>query len=209
MNKSVKFWDNRASSYDNMAGKYEKSYQRIVDTSKEYLTKDDSVLDFACGTGLICNKLAADVKEITAIDTSIGMLNIAQEKAEEIKIENIHFIHGPLQDKNVINKNFDGVLAINVLHLILDIENTIIQIHDLLKPGGYFISSTACLKGKGMIMSKFLRFLGKLKIIPYIKSINSEELLHMIQKSNFEIVESVKLDQEPTNIFIIAKKMAE
>ena len=68
---AVRFWDKMSAGYDRQAaGKYEQAYADTVALTRDYLKPTDSVLDFACGTGLTTVQLAGAVASIHAIDIS-------------------------------------------------------------------------------------------------------------------------------------------
>ena len=73
--RSEWFWDWRAKQYDKQA-EQDEAYSKAVEHFSKYLKADDAVLDYACGTGVVTYKIAADVKEVHAIDTSAGKLQM-------------------------------------------------------------------------------------------------------------------------------------
>ncbi len=79
MNTSEKFWDYIAKSYDNTENYLDQIFQRIQENTKRYLTKDDVILDFACGTATSAIEFAPYVKTIHGIDISNKMLELARE----------------------------------------------------------------------------------------------------------------------------------
>jgi 2-polyprenyl-3-methyl-5-hydroxy-6-metoxy-1,4-benzoquinol methylase len=48
-------------------------------------------------------------------------------------------------DTRLKEETFDVILAFGILHLLKDFPKAIRRINELLKPGGWFISSTACM----------------------------------------------------------------
>jgi len=80
--KAVKFWDRTASFYDREEKKDELSYLNFIEKARKYLKANDTVLDFGCGTGLVCNEIAENVKMIYAMDISSKMIEIALNKAK-------------------------------------------------------------------------------------------------------------------------------
>ena len=99
MNRSEKFWDKTAKNYDREEMEDEPVTLKIIEKTKKYLKPDDMVLDFGCGTGLIANEIAGNVKIIHAIDTSANMIELAKNKAVDRQIENIEFMHTNLFDE--------------------------------------------------------------------------------------------------------------
>lgn len=69
MHKDEKFWDRIASKYDGIEQK-DIAYKIFIEKARAYLKADDSILDFGCGTGLICIEIAGNVGYIQAIDIS-------------------------------------------------------------------------------------------------------------------------------------------
>ena len=69
--KDVKFWNKIAKVYDKSSySTYADAYKRTIEKTKEYLNPEMTVLDIGCGTGIITNEIAEDVKNIDAIDYS-------------------------------------------------------------------------------------------------------------------------------------------
>lgn len=206
MNKTEKFWDKMAGKFDQRAKKFDKSYIMAIENSKKYLKSNNIVLDYGCGTGIISNELSGHAKEIHAIDISSKMIDAAEKKAAECKIENVHFAHATIFDDRYKKESFDVILVINILHLVEDTPQVVERMNTLLKPGGLLISLTPCLREK--ILLRILLFvLYAIRILPYIKLYKISELEDLIVKGNFEIIESKYLDNSPLDYSIIAKKI--
>ena len=58
------------------------------------------------------------------------------------------------------DQTLDAVLALSVLHLLEDKEAVITKVYTMLKPGGLFVTSTACL-GDAMGWFKLIGPIGK------------------------------------------------
>lgn len=145
MNKSEKFFDKVSSKSKPESNQ---TAFKIIESSKEFLEKDNCLLDFGCGPGAITNKLSKVVKFVDAIDISSGMLEFAKKEAEKNSIGNINYLQTSIFDQRFKDEAFDVILAFNVLHYIDDMPRLIERTNTLLKPNGVFISSTACLKEK-------------------------------------------------------------
>ena len=206
MNKSEKFWDRSAKEYETKEIKWETFYNKAVEETKKHLKKSDKLLEYACGAGVITAQIASYVKETYAIDISSKMLEVAEKMANERKIENITILKTTIFDESFEEESFDVITAFNILHLLEDIHEVIDQINHLLKPGGLFISETPCLGEKGKFLGKFLWFLSKLRIVPYINNLKFSDLELLINEGNFEIIKAEDLEKKRTNYFIVAKK---
>ncbi len=161
MIKPEKFWDKMANNYDQEEKKDEPTYMKIIEKTKKYLRISDIVLDYGCGTGLISNEIADNVKVIYAIDTSSKMVEIAKRNASERKIENIDYAHSTIFDERYKRGSFDVILAFYILHLLEDTHKVMQRINELLKPGGLIISATPCM-GEKTFLSILLSLVSKI-----------------------------------------------
>lgn len=110
------FWDRRAAVYDADAGVfYREAYEKTTACMRKYLKPTDTVLDFACGTGIVTLSLSPDVKELRGIDISNEMIRRAQGKAAAQGIANVLLTQTDLFDDSLAPASFDTVLACNVL----------------------------------------------------------------------------------------------
>jgi len=204
--KSKKFWDKFANSYDAGVRKYTEAYKRTIEISRKYLKQDDMILDYGCGTGLTTFQMAADVKQIEAIDISTNMIKVAREKQQKLSIENINFSSKDLFDSSFQPASFDVVCAFNILYFIHDSQEVFEHIYKLLKPEGIFISVTDCLAEKKNLQSKLKLFLSRIGLLPYMKMYTIKSLKAEITASRFKILESTNLYPDPPNYFIAAQK---
>jgi 2-polyprenyl-3-methyl-5-hydroxy-6-metoxy-1,4-benzoquinol methylase len=209
--KIRKFWDKQAKGYDYSERQFEPVFKEIILQTKSYLTTDDNVLDFGCATGTKTIELANSVKHIHGLDISTEMINEANKKIIERDLKNISFSQGDILDGKFGKETFDKIISFGVIHLLDDSEKTISRIHELLKPNGLFISSTACLKGKMAFKNrlKFNAFLiiKKLGIFPlHLNRFMPENVEKIITNQGFEIVKAETIFHGITISFIIAKK---
>jgi 2-polyprenyl-3-methyl-5-hydroxy-6-metoxy-1,4-benzoquinol methylase len=96
-------------------------------------------------------------------------------------------------------------LGMSILHLVADREAVIRKVHRMLKPGGYFLSSTACL-ADGMGFFRYIAPVGKaLGLLPLLRVFTRKELVASIAAAGFEIIE----DWQPgknKGVFVVARK---
>ncbi|MBN1696738.1 MAG: methyltransferase domain-containing protein [Spirochaetales bacterium] len=209
MDTSAQFWDKSAGSYDRrVMVRYKKTYRDTVDLSKRYLKGEHTLLDFACGTGIVTVELAGCVKKINAIDISGRMIAIAKRKAVDHSITNITFEVTDIFDTRFDGKTFDAVCAFNILYFIEDSRRVLDRIRELLPPSGLFISATDCTGEKKSIVTRLMSLLSKAGLIPYFRPYSIAELEEHIKTSGFSIIESGNLYEHPPNRFIVAVKNA-
>ena len=186
---SAIFWDREAEKYAASAIGNPAAYQYTLGRTRSYLRPTDHVLEIACGTGSTAVLLAPDVTSYLATDVSPEMIRIARGKLP-VKAADLRFdVAGELPETG----SFDVVLAHSFFHLVPDMERRMAQVFDLLTPGGYFISKTAALKGRGLKWSligaviPLVQMLGK---APFLRKFSVQELEDAIYAAWFEIVES-------------------
>jgi 2-polyprenyl-3-methyl-5-hydroxy-6-metoxy-1,4-benzoquinol methylase len=204
--KAEKFWDRTAYEYDKEEKKDELSYLNLIAIVKKHLSSNDIVLDFGCGTGLVCNEIAGNVKMVYAIDISSEMIEIARNKAIKRKISNINYVYTTIFDERFKADLADVIIVFNVLHLLEDSQKVMQRINELLRPGGLIISTTPCLGEKPLLNSLFL-IGSKIGIIPKIKSFKKSKLVHLFKKVKFEMIETDCLKYNSLQYLIIAKKL--
>ncbi|WP_417840863.1 class I SAM-dependent methyltransferase [Terasakiella sp.] len=205
MTKQSHFWDRVAHKYAKRKVTNEDAYQKKLQQTRGYLNKDVEMLELACGTGTTAIHLAPDVRHIRAVDISLNMLEIAREKAEKAGVDNISFDCSDLDEMAVENQTYDVILAHNILHLLEEKAVAIHRIFKMLKPGGIFISSTACL-GQGFLWLKVIVGVGSFfGFLPAVKFFRVDELKKDLTDAGFQIEE----DWQPSKsqaLFIIARK---
>ncbi len=211
MVKSEKIWNLMADSFDEGEKNFEPIHKRTVEKTKNYLDLNDVVLDYGCGTGSKSFEISGDVKEVLGIDISSKMLDIARRKAVEGKFENVDFKEATIFDERLKKESFDVIKAFNILHYLEDTQEVMERINELLKPGGFFISSTECM-GEEKKLSRILTFsalfvLTKTGAVP-VRYFKFSELENLITKGHFQILETEKMDLRALKFyFIVGKKV--
>lgn len=211
ISKAQKFWDKQAKKYDYSERQFDLVFKEIILRTKNHLTIDDKVLDFGCATGTKTIELADSVKYIHGFDISTEMINEAKKKINESNLKNTIFEQGDIFDSDYEIASFDKIISYGVIHLLNDSDKVIRRLHDLLKPGGLFISSTACLKDK-MAFKNRLEFnafllIKKLEIFPlHLNMFKPENVEEIITNQGFQIVKTETIFHGITISFIIAKK---
>lgn len=206
MHKSERFWNRMASRYDGDGDDLDEGSRKLVENIRKHLTSDDVVLDFACATGTYSLELAAHVQSVHGIDISAKMIEIAKGKAADRNIENVSFARATIFDDDLKDESFDAILALNILHLLENRPETIQRINQLLKPGGFFISTTACLGEKRSVLGLFIMLLSKTPFMPYVKPLKSSDLVESMTQRGFQIVETETVLDVAPNVYIVARK---
>jgi len=209
--KIRKFWDKQAKRYDYSERQFDPVFKEIICQTKSYLSTDDNVLDFGCATGNKTIELANSVRHIHGLDISTEMINEANKKMIRSDFKDISFTQGDILDDKFGKATFDKIISYGVIHLLDDSDKIICRIHELLKPNGLFISSTACLKGK-MAFKNRLEFnayllIKNLGIFPlHLNMFMPENVEKIITNQGFKIVKAETIFYGITISFIVARK---
>ena len=204
MKASKEFWDKNARRYAKSPVRDEETYRKKLAITQGYFRPDWSVLEFGCGTGSTALVHAPYVKEILATDISGKMLDIATQKARDAGVENVRFQQGTLESLALEAETFDAVLGLNILHLLDNPETAIARVHELLKPGGVFVSSTA-LVGELMVLWRLLiPAMQAVGLAPFVNRFSRQSLVAMLAKAGF----SIDYEWQPgkSSVFLVARK---
>lgn len=205
MAQATKFWDRIADRYAQQPIADEAAYQQKLQVTCDYLRPDMEVLEMGCGTGSTALLHAPYVKHIRAIDFSAQMIAIAQGKAEAQNISNVTFEQASIDELSVLDQSLDAVLGLSILHLLEDKEAAIAKVHTMLKPGGLFVTSTACL-GDTMAWFRWIAPIGKfLGFFPLVKVFTVQDFVDSLTHAGF----AIDYQWQPGKgkaVFIVAKK---
>jgi SAM-dependent methyltransferase len=134
------------------------------------------------------------------------MIEIARDKAKTAGIDNVTFEVSSVEGLDVPDGSIDVVMAHNILHLLEDRERAIADIHRMLKPGGVFVSSTACI-GDMMLLLRLIIPVGRLlRLFPLVKVFSVAELKESLQNAGLEIDYEWQ-PKKSAAAFIICKKV--
>ena len=141
------FWDKVSGIYDLFGKVYNGRVNRRMcrDVAKE-IGPGDRVLECACGTGLITAAVAGKCRELIATDYSEGMLKQTRKKCgsnPNVTIRSANILELPFSEKE-----FDVVIAANVIHLLDAPYKALSELDRVCRPGGKLIIPTYVNKDK-------------------------------------------------------------
>ncbi|SFS00742.1 class I SAM-dependent methyltransferase [Yoonia litorea] len=199
------FWDKAAEKYAASKIKDENAYEDTLERTRGFLKKDDHLLEVGCGTGTTALKLAKDVARITATDVSSGMLDIAEKKRQDAGVENVHFIKAEVMT-DMPDAPFDAVFASSILHLVDDLDATLAHLFSLLKPGGYMVSKTTCLKQMSILIPPMIKVMQAFGKAPAVLVFSADELESAFTRAGFTLIETRYFGKNRAARFIVAKR---
>jgi ubiquinone/menaquinone biosynthesis C-methylase UbiE len=187
MDRETAFWNKLADKYSRRPVADEAAYQKKLEVTRKYFEPNMEVLEIGCGTGSTAIAHAPFVRHIRATDLSTNMVEIAKDKAKAAGIDNVTFEALSVDALDVPDASIDAVLAHNILHLLEDKERTIADIYNMLKPGGVFVTSTACI-GDMMLPLRLIVPVGRfLRLFPLVTVFSVAELKGSLENAGFEI----------------------
>lgn len=135
------FWNKISPVYDLFENVYNrKVYKGTGIKVTEFIDKNDSVLECACGTGAITEEIAKKCRQVLATDFAEGMLKRASKKCR--KYANTSFRQEDITDIKCEDESFDKVVAGNVIHLLPEPEKALDELLRVVRPGGKVIIPT-------------------------------------------------------------------
>lgn len=187
MDREKAFWNKLADKYSRRPVADEAGYQKKLEVTREYLRPDMEVLEIGCGTGSTAIALAPHVKHIRATDLATKMLEIAEDRAKAAGIDNVTFEALSVDELDISSASIDAVMAHSILHLLEDKEQVIADVHQMLKPGGVFVTNTACI-GDMMLPLRLIIPVGRLlRLFPLVKVFSVGDLKDSLESAGFEI----------------------
>lgn len=205
MNAHAAFWDRVAGKYATDPIKDMKAYEDTLARTRGHLGRADRVLELGCGTASTALLIAPGVGHLTATDFSAAMVSIGRQKAEAAGLANLTVATGDVEEGPLPSGPFDAVLAFNLLHLLHDPEKALGRVRGLLRPGGLFISKTACLQGAYRMLAlpvSAMRLFGK---APKVSFFSTGWLEAAVRRQGFEILESGDFPKAPPRRYIVAR----
>ncbi len=202
------FWDRIAESYAAKPVDDPAAFERKIAITRDRMTPDSVVLDVGCGTGSLALRLADAGQAVHGLDISAEMIRIAEGKAAAQGIENVRFHTGPFDADFTVFADgaLDGLCAYSILHLVDDRQAALAQIRRLLKPGGFFISSTVCLGRRRWLYGPLLALMRLFGKAPRVTLFTAETLLDDMRAAGFVDVELADVGASAEIAFIVAQK---
>ena len=118
--------------------RHENSHQGMLQLMVECadVRRDDTVLDIACGPGLVSCFFARSVSHVTGLDIVPAMLQQARQLQAERHLTNIDWALGESTALPFQDALFDRVVTRFSLHHYLEPQGAIIEMARVCKPGG-------------------------------------------------------------------------
>jgi len=138
-------FDHKAAEWDKNRMYHERAAAVAGEIRKSIpLNREWRALEFGPGTGLLSLLLKDQLREITLIDSSAGMVKVLNEKIAAEAVENMKVLHLDLEHEDAGDEKYDLIYNLMVLHHVSDVEKILGKFRDMLKPGGYLAVADLC-----------------------------------------------------------------
>lgn len=201
------FWDRLARKYAKQPIADPAAYELKLQTVSEYLRPEHTVLEVGCGTGSTALTLAPQVARYVATDGSREMISIANEKLRAEPVDSLRFIQADVSEP-IDAAPFDVVCAFSVLHLVRDVPRALAVLRSQIKPGGFFISKTVCMKSVNPVMRALVKVLTLVGVAPKLTLLSADDLAEMIADTGLEVEIVTYHGDQTRSPFIVARAPA-
>lgn len=184
MTDNKTFWNKWAKRYDHTMSGDGKMYAQIVRRIKKKLSRDMTVLELACGTGLLSIQLAESVKFLEATDFSEEMISQAKAKTHSSRL------HFSVQDATALPyapEAFDAVVISNALHIMPYPEKALSEIKRVLKKDGILIAPTFT---AGSLLGKIRIRIMELSGFKVFHKWTPEKYIKFLENNSFIVTDS-------------------
>jgi len=135
------FWDNVAGVYDVFVNVINRrTHQKLKEIVSDLIGPEDTVLECACGTGLLTAVMAPKCRHLTATDFSLKMLKRAEKNCRSFR--NITYAQADVTALSFADGSFDKVVAGNVIHLLDAPLTALSELDRVCRDGGMLIIPT-------------------------------------------------------------------
>ncbi|MEA3315930.1 MAG: class I SAM-dependent methyltransferase [Campylobacterota bacterium] len=194
----AKEWDSKPQRVE--------SAMKFVEHIKGNVNKDIKsyhILDYGCGSGLVSFGFGNDVKLVTGLDYSIGMVERYNEKSKELNLSHLKAIKHNINEESLDSNKYDLIVTNMTMHHIKDISDFVYKLKDgLKKDGELYIADLSTEDGTFHSMgNEDVEHLGFKK--EYIIDIFNDVGLKNIK---YNILQTIKKEDNSYPIFVISGK---
>ena len=202
LKQAYKILEENRQTYNEVADEFDQTrnkYDPLIDELKNYVKKNEKVLDLGCGTGRLRSLFTDKNIDYTGVDFAENLIQIAKEKYGD------YFKTADILSLPFSSQYFDSVWSIAVLHHIPTDKlrkQVLGEIKRVLKPNGRVIMT--CWKIKSLFRKDiFIPFHGKKR---YYHVFSKRGIGKLFKGAGFKIqkLEYLRRNNKKANILIIA-----
>lgn len=154
-------------------------------------SRDDNMLDVACGGGHMALFFAPMVRQVVASDLTMQMLKKAQEHiAEEGRVDNVVFREADAEDLPFPAGSFTLLTCRIAPHHFQDVPQALREFHRVLRRGGRMVIIDTLMPADPEI-AEFFQTMETMRNPTHLKAFNEDEWGTMIQDSELILQETL------------------
>ncbi len=155
---------------------------------------DTTILDVACGPGIVTAALAAQARAVVAFDLTPEMLLQARERCAKAGLTNVTFEPGNATALPFPDNGFDGVVTRLSIHHFDAPRGVLAEMFRVLKPGGKFVVADVT-SSENPAESELHNAIEVLRDPSHVRMLPATELIAMIEQAGFVIEAQTTWDQ--------------
>jgi ubiquinone/menaquinone biosynthesis C-methylase UbiE len=156
---------------------------------------DTTILDVACGPGIVTAALAAKARAVVAFDLTPEMLLQARDRCAKAGLTNVTFEQGNATALPFPDSSFDGVVTRLSVHHFDAPRLVLKEMFRVLKPAGKFVLADV-VSSEDMAESELHNAIEVLRDPSHVRMLAATELTSMITDAGFLIETQTTWDQQ-------------
>jgi ubiquinone/menaquinone biosynthesis C-methylase UbiE len=156
---------------------------------------DTTILDVACGPGIVTAALAAKAHAVVAFDLTPEMLLQARDRCAKAGLSNVTFEQGNATALPFPDNGFDGVVTRLSIHHFDAPRLVLSEMFRVLKPGGKFVLADV-VSSEDAAESELHNAIEVLRDPSHVRMLPATELTSMITDAGFAIETQSTWDQQ-------------
>jgi ubiquinone/menaquinone biosynthesis C-methylase UbiE len=137
---------------------------------------DDTVLDVACGPGIVACAFAARARHVTGIDITPAMIEQARKRQRKLRLDNLSWHIGDVLPLPFADASFSLVVTRYTFHHFLDPQAVLIEMLRVCRPSGTVLVVDAALPPDKVDAYNYVE---KLKDPSHVRALTVTELLQL------------------------------
>jgi ubiquinone/menaquinone biosynthesis C-methylase UbiE len=155
--------------------------------------KDDTVLDVACGPGIVACGFAPKVSHVTGIDITPAMIEQAKFLQKKLKLENVDWRVGDVSRLPFDDRTFSMVVTRYSLHHVVDPKKVLEEMKRVCLPGGRILAVDVT---PDPHKKELYNYVEKLRDPSHTEALAFHELKNMVEDVGFVDIRSERHDLE-------------
>lgn len=158
------------------------------------VNSNDTVLDVACGPGIVACAFAPRAKQVTGIDLTPAMLEQAKKRQQKLQLENLTWQLGDVLPLPFADAAFSMVITRYTFHHFLDPLAVCKEMLRVCQPGGTVMIVDATPPPE---KAEAYNYVEKLKDPTHVRALTEAEVLSVIEAAG---VQDIKLHRYPFEV---------